>query len=135
MLNKVKIATPHIAGYSYEGKVNGTKLIYNALCNFLKTEKSFQFNLARPDNSKLQFNETENFAIGLNNLIKSIYPIEDDDKNMRKMLEMNKAERMNFFDLLRKNYPVRREFNNYQIQSNHLSKEIKTILQKLRFNF
>lgn len=135
LLKKVKIATPHIAGYSYEGKVNGTKLIYNALCNFLKTEKSFQFNLARPDNSKLQFNETENFAIGLNNLIKSIYPIEDDDKNMRKMLEMNKAERMNFFDLLRKNYPVRREFNNYQIQSNHLSKEIKTILQKLRFNF
>ncbi|HEX7357084.1 MAG TPA: 4-phosphoerythronate dehydrogenase [Ignavibacteriaceae bacterium] len=135
LLKKVKIATPHIAGYSYEGKVNGTKLIYNALCNFLKTEKSFQFDLARPDNSKLQFNETENFAIGLNNLIKSIYPIEDDDKNMRKMLEMNKAERMNFFDLLRKNYPVRREFNNYQIQSNHLSKEIKTILQKLRFNF
>lgn len=135
LLNKVKIATPHVAGYSYEGKVNGTKLIYNALCNFLKTEKSFQFDLARPDNSKLQFNETENFVIGLNNLIKSIYPIEDDDKNMRKMLEMNKAERMNFFDLLRKNYPVRREFNNYQIQSNHLSKEIKTILQKLRFNF
>lgn len=135
LLKKVKIATPHIAGYSYEGKVNGTKLIYNALCNFLKTEKSFQFNLARPDNSKMQFNETENFAIGLNNLIKSIYPIEDDDKNLRKMLEMNKAERMNFFDLLRKNYPVRREFNNYQIQSNHLSKEIKTILQKLRFNF
>ena len=28
LLKKVLIATPHIAGYSYEGKVNGTQMIY-----------------------------------------------------------------------------------------------------------
>jgi len=32
LLSYLDIATPHIAGYSYEGKVNGTKLIYDAFC-------------------------------------------------------------------------------------------------------
>ena len=34
LLDKVKIGTAHIAGYSLEGKVNGTKLIYDSLKKF-----------------------------------------------------------------------------------------------------
>jgi len=41
LLNKVLIGTPHIAGYSYEGKVNGTKMIYDSLCKLKKKKKSF----------------------------------------------------------------------------------------------
>ncbi|MBE0539468.1 MAG: 4-phosphoerythronate dehydrogenase [Ignavibacterium sp.] len=134
LLQQVSMGTAHIAGYSYEGKVNGTKLIYNSLCDFLEIEKSFRFDVHHPQKFKLQFNETENRAAGLNDLIKNIYSIEDDDKQMRKMLIMDKSERIKFFDLLRKNYPIRREFNNYQIHSDHLSSEMKSVLQKLRFN-
>jgi len=43
LLNKVLIGTPHIAGYSYEGKVNGTKMIYDSLYKLLEAEKSFSF--------------------------------------------------------------------------------------------
>ena len=42
LLKEVVIGTPHIAGYSWEGKVNGTILIYNALCEYLKTQKTIK---------------------------------------------------------------------------------------------
>ncbi|MEA3419849.1 MAG: 4-phosphoerythronate dehydrogenase, partial [Campylobacterota bacterium] len=35
LLKLVDVGTPHIAGYSYEGKVNGTVMIYNALSKHL----------------------------------------------------------------------------------------------------
>jgi hypothetical protein len=38
-----------------------------------------------------------------------------------------------YFDSLRKNYPIRREFNNYSVKSNNLSEEDKNTLEKLRF--
>lgn len=35
LLAHVAIGTPHIAGYSAEGKLRGTEMVYEALCNFL----------------------------------------------------------------------------------------------------
>lgn len=134
LLNKVLIGTPHIAGYSYEGKVNGTKMIYDSLCKFLETEKSFSFKLETPQNSIKQFDEFIKLEIGLNDLISNIYSIQDDDNRMRKIIVMNKNERIKDFDLQRKNYPKRREFNNYTISANKLSSQIRKILTALRFN-
>src|SRR5690625_4052688 len=35
LLDRVALGTPHIAGYSYDGKVTGTAMIYTALCEHL----------------------------------------------------------------------------------------------------
>jgi erythronate-4-phosphate dehydrogenase len=35
LLAQVTIGTPHIAGYSAEGKLRGTEMVYEALCDFL----------------------------------------------------------------------------------------------------
>ena len=134
LLNKVLIGTPHIAGYSYEGKVNGTKMIYDSLCKFLEAGKSFSFELEPPQNSIKQFDECNKLEIGLNDLISNIYSILDDDNRLRKLIVMNKNERIKDFDLQRKNYPKRREFNNYTISANKLSSQIRKILTALRFN-
>lgn len=134
LLKKVHIGTSHIAGYSHEGKVNGTKIIYNSLCDFLGHKKSFSFELEKPINFLRDINESENVEVGLEKLISKIYSLKDDDAKMRRMLTMNKEERIKYFDLLRKNYPKRREFNNYKVQSNNLSLHLKDVLQKLRFN-
>ncbi|MEO8231813.1 MAG: 4-phosphoerythronate dehydrogenase [Ignavibacteriota bacterium] len=134
LLQKAIIATPHIAGYSYEGKVNGTKIIYNSLCNYLSEGKTFSFDLENPTDQLKQFDGTEKIEGSLNSLINSIYSIKDDDIRMRKMITMNESQRILEFDLLRKNYPNRREFNNYKIKSDNLSDEIKNILKNFRFN-
>ena len=36
LLELVDIATPHIAGYSLDGKANGTKMVVQAVCKFFK---------------------------------------------------------------------------------------------------
>ncbi|MDP2364485.1 MAG: DUF3410 domain-containing protein, partial [Ignavibacteria bacterium] len=155
LLKAVLIATPHIAGYSYEGKVNGTKMIYDSLCKFLDEEKVFSFNMPYEGELKVILKNTEYFMDekfvkdirlpplievtdkienGLEKLISNIYSINDDDERMRKMLAMNKREKIKYFDSQRKNYPMRREFNNYSVKSDNLSEDVKNILERLRFN-
>ena len=41
LLSLVDLASPHIAGYSFDGKVNGTEMIYQALCRFLGVEPTW----------------------------------------------------------------------------------------------
>ena len=134
LLDKVSIATPHIAGYSYEGKINGTKMIYESLCKYLNVEAKFEFNLQPPINVLLNLDDENKFEFSLNNLISKIYSIQNDNEKMKKSFIMNKTERTEYFDFQRKEYPIRREFNNYTIKSNNLSEETKIILNNLRFN-
>ena len=54
LLKKVYIGTPHIAGYSYEGKVNGTTMIYSALCKFLNEEEIFEVPEVKVDDSVIK---------------------------------------------------------------------------------
>lgn len=134
LLKNVLIGTPHIAGYSYEGKVNGSRIVYNSLCDFLGAEKSFPFHLEFPQNSTKDFAKPDSIEPELEKLVSSIYSIQEDDLRMRKMLTLNKEEQINYFDLQRKNYPIRREFNNYTLVSDLLNNREMNLLKKLRFN-
>ncbi len=70
LLKKVYIGTPHIAGYSYEGKVNGTTMIYSALCKFLNEEENFKVPEVKVDNSVIELKETYSVESALYNLLK-----------------------------------------------------------------
>ena len=41
LLEKVYIGTPHIAGYSADGKANATEMVLNALCRHFSIDKVF----------------------------------------------------------------------------------------------
>lgn len=131
LLERVKIATPHIAGYTLEGKVNGTVMIFNSVNEFLGTKYHFDFNLPEVKHNQLDYNKSEFDLIEFENLISRIYDIESDTNQMRKMLYFNREDRIKYFDTLRKNYPLRREFNNYKIKLN--SKNLKKLFEGLRF--
>jgi erythronate-4-phosphate dehydrogenase len=134
LLQNVFLGTQHIAGYSYEGKVNGTVMIYESLCEFLNEEKTWQPKLKQVDYNKISLakEEAENLLYSITN---KIYPIQQDSQTLKSYAELNTAELAKQFDLLRKNYKLRREFNNYFIQTDNLTVQQKSILEKLRFNF
>jgi erythronate-4-phosphate dehydrogenase len=135
LLKKVEIATPHIAGYSLEGKVNGTKIIYDALCRFAGLKNTWKPSLPAADYNIIEYNAAGNIAEDLNNIFNEVYNINRDNKELKEMLWMPGNERPAYFDLLRKNYPLRREFLNYKIVlKNSRNNELKNILQKFRFN-
>ncbi len=131
LLKKVYIGTPHIAGYSYEGKVNGTTMIYSALCKFLNEKESFKVPEVKVDDSVIELKETGSIEISIQNLFKKIYDIKKDDANLRKIL--NEENRGKYFDSLRKEYHLRYEFPNYSVVISEEEKELISILADFRF--
>lgn len=134
---KVEIGTPHIAGYSYDGKLNGTEMIYQALCRHLKKDPEVtlkQLVLPLADNRRV-FADGDSWA-ALKQLIASIYNIAADDAAMRALAQTAGADDEVFgrgFDNLRKQYPVRREFHNYLVECPDNS-HVVSWLNSLGFN-
>ena len=121
LLREVSIATPHIAGYSFDGKVNGTRMIYNACAEFFKLKPGWRMESVMPEapvgELKIETRGTHRMASPrdegmLWDTIRKLYDIERDDKSIRKMLNLRGEERGHYFDRLRKEYPIRREFFN-----------------------
>lgn len=121
LLEKVQLGSPHIAGYSYDGKLNGTELIYQALCRHLERPANLSVAQLVPPlvNNLLQANPGLSTWEQVRQLIAQVYSIADDDKRLRELAQRARVGEINFgegFDLLRKHYPMRREFHNYLVQ-------------------
>lgn len=132
LLEKTIIATPHVAGYSYEGKVNGTKMIYNSLCNFLGKVPAWQPATPPVGNNHLSLDALSGMA-GLRKLFSGIYDIRKDDKQFRTVLNMPSKEGAIYFDGLRKNYLLRREFSNFSVALKNRNDETENFLKSIRF--
>jgi len=133
LLKNSEIGTAHIAGYSYEGKLNGTRMIFNALCKFLGEEKNWNPILPSIETPVQRLTTMENIDNNLYHLFKSIYNIDDDDSGLRKILKMDTINSANHFDKLRKEYKVRREFSNYTVLLTHKEVELKRMFENFRF--
>ncbi|MCH7965363.1 MAG: 4-phosphoerythronate dehydrogenase [Bacteroidetes bacterium] len=134
LLQKVIIGSAHISGYSLEGKVNGTKMIYDALCRFTNQPNDWEPKLPSVENNIIDVSSAKIFEEKLHFIFKHIYNIETDDSEMREMIEMDNDSRAAHFDNLRKEYHLRREFNNYTILTDKNDKELIGVLQNFRFN-
>jgi len=133
LLKNSEIGTAHIAGYSYEGKLNGTRMIFNALCKFLGEEKNWNPVLPSIENTVQRLTSIDGIENNLYHLFKSFYNIDDDDSGLRKILKMDSITSANHFDKLRKEYKVRREFSNYTVLLTQKEAELKRILENFRF--
>lgn len=109
LLHYVSLGTPHIAGYSYEGKTNGSLMIYEALGRWLDVAADkLQARLAQV--RQHAYGEPQLLpSMSLLDAILATYPIKEDDMHLRAVSHSLDTE----FDLLRKHYPQRREFNHY----------------------
>lgn len=107
LLSLIRLVTPHIAGYSLEGKARGTQMIYEAFCQRFNytINKQFETQLA----PCAQFFKNTELKQVLQQYLFKIYDIQRDDENLRACLEQGKVDQQ-AFDALRKNYPLRREW-------------------------
>ncbi len=134
LLDMVDIGTPHIAGYSLDGKIAGMIMIYKEACEYFELEVKFDIDsfLPVPAIPELKINtqsvSEQDVLLGA---VERIYDIKTDDAKLRQIFEENIKKRGNFFDGLRKNYPVRREFQNTRIivedKNSSLARKLKGI--------
>lgn len=115
LLRRIALGTPHIAGYSYEGKVNGSLMIFDALCRFAALDEKQNIHLQdlKQNVLKLAFGEAQTLvADSATQAILATYDVRDDDQRLRAQVDKLPAA----FDVLRKTYPVRREPGHYVLQ-------------------
>lgn len=122
------ISTPHIAGYSKDGKANGTAMSVQALSRFFGFGLTnwFPENVPLPD--KIEFTidctgKTDEMIVS--EAIEKTYDIVSDDSRLRYSLHT--------FEKQRGDYPVRREFSSFHIHLIHQPKAVTEKLLKLGF--
>ena len=123
LLDLVSLATPHIAGYSDEGKMRGTSMLYEALCTlYLGGNLMQQANISIHD-KQVSLDPSEKT---LNQLLLDCYMIDADDQRMRQKLKQGDIGQG--FDELRKTYPQRREYSHFKVSADtQLSRQLKIL--------
>ena len=111
LLNLLDYATPHIAGYSTDGKVNGTSMSVNALAKFFNLSERLQNwypdNVPVPENTVIESPADGSLEEKLLYIVSQSYNIADDTKALKQTPQD--------FEKLRGNYPLRREFGIFTV--------------------
>ncbi len=135
LLGMVDIATPHIAGYSFDGKVNGTRQVYEALCAVLNRPAEWDPSPLLPEPECPQLTVDPSDTGALSGAVRAVYEIMSDDARMREMLALaTPDEQSAWFDRLRKEYPRRREFFNTRVTFTRPDTDLKRTLSGVGFH-
>ena len=134
LLKYVSIASPHIAGYSLEGKVNGTSMIFKEFMDW----QGASWN----ESNSFRLDEMEICPVVISSVADAIlasFDVGADDGRMRSVFEGVEANSMlvgECFDRLRREYPVRREWKAmaFDPERLNLSRNDYLTLTSLGFN-
>ncbi|MEH6689135.1 MAG: 4-phosphoerythronate dehydrogenase PdxB [Halopseudomonas sabulinigri] len=112
------LATPHVAGYSLDGKLRGTEQIYQAFCAHFQLPATLSLTELAPTSglANLSLDEQTPAAWALARALRWVYDVRDDDARFRAaMLSLQEDQIAKVFDQLRKHYPLRRECSHLQL--------------------
>ena len=128
LMAKAFIATPHIAGYSTDGKANGTAMVVNSLCKYfeISLKNWYPENVPQPASPEITIDgrgKSEEDII--REAVFKTYNIAVDDLKLR----FSPSD----FEKQRGEYPLRREFTSYKIDLKGGSKKVQKMLEELGF--
>lgn len=131
LMKSAEIATPHIAGYSADGKANGTAVCVNEVNKFFNLGiKSNWFPtdvpMAEKGNSIVVDCENKTEQQIIEEIVSNTYDILYDDEKLK--------SQPNEFESHRGNYPIRREFDHYYVKLNGCSPDIERKIINMGFN-
>lgn len=133
LAKRCRIATPHIAGYSLDGKQRGTEQIYQAFCQHFAVEVSQSLAKLLPAQAlpSLTLSPQADPRWVLPALCRLVYDPRRDDADFRRTLALDTSARRQGFDALRKNYPVRREINGLKVSLQGAAEPLGAMLKAL----
>jgi erythronate-4-phosphate dehydrogenase len=128
LLEHTFISTPHIAGYSRDGKANGTSMSIRAISKKfgLGIDNWECSNVELPEKTLIEIDgtgKTDQEVIA--EAILFTYPILEDSNRLKFYPRA--------FEKQRGDYPIRREFPSFTIQANNIGPKVKNTLRDLGF--
>lgn len=117
LLQKVTLGTPHIAGHSMDGKLQGTVMLYRAVTDYFRIQPSWDFEriLQRDLPPPISVDPEPN-STWLDRLVRRLYDIQADDTRMRMLLNTSHDQVAGRFRRLRRNYHPRRAFDRHRVK-------------------
>jgi erythronate-4-phosphate dehydrogenase len=136
LLSLVDLGTPHIAGYSVDGKVNAAKMLFAAACTFFKVNASWidDPDAPRPPDAQIAVSDASGSTEEiLHDVVSRCYDIEADDADLRRVMSLPHEERGKFFRGLRAGYRVRYEFFHSNVHLREINSRLAMVLRTLGF--
>jgi erythronate-4-phosphate dehydrogenase len=136
LLQKIVLGTPHIAGYSLDGKLRGTGMIYRAVCAHFGLAVQWEEGGELPPGESLDLSAMDDSdpVACLGKAVFQSYDIRRDDRRLRELLTLAPAQAPAYFDRLRKEYPVRREFSATTLRLGRSHAALRPVFEGLGFN-
>lgn len=135
LLKAVDLATPHIAGYSYDGKVNGTRMILEAFCRHFGLARAWDPSslMPPPEKPRIRLPAGVDAQQAIRYATRAAYDIEADDARLRAIGAQPADARAAYFKALRRDYPVRREFPQTTVELESADTQVRSALETLGF--
>jgi erythronate-4-phosphate dehydrogenase len=128
LLNLVDVATPHIAGYSADGKANGSSMSVQALSRFFNfgIDDWYPESIPLPENTTIELDckELRRQKVACK-LVSRTYDVLADDQRLRNS--------PNTFEQQRAAYPLRREFPAFTARLLNAGGDIRSMVEKIGF--
>ncbi|MFT4608359.1 MAG: erythronate-4-phosphate dehydrogenase [Urechidicola sp.] len=115
LLDRVDLATPHIAGYSVEGRLRGTQMVLEAACRTFEKVANWQMSDQLSDPETINVIESNSSIDFWQQLFQKHHNIWQDNLALKNTSELNDAEFARHFDNLRRVYPDRFEYDRYRL--------------------
>ena len=132
LLQQVDLATPHVAGYSVEGRLLATQMILDAACKHFSTSSNWHMSQFLPATIDLEIETSGNQLRFWQRLFTQHYDIWQDHLALTHSHDMNDADFSRHFDSLRKVYPNRFEYERYRLPA-LVDKKAAQIARRLLF--
>jgi erythronate-4-phosphate dehydrogenase len=111
ILSRTTVATPHIAGYSLDGRRNGTHMVYQAFCKWAGLKPASP---SEPGDDPVMPNPPGS-PDRLSSILEQTCFVARHDAEMRKLEKLSSGQRAKEFDRLRREYPIRRDFQSWTV--------------------
>lgn len=135
LVSRADLATPHIAGYSTDGKLNGTLHVYRELCRHAARTPGWDPapRDSPPPVPEILAPEDPDDEAALDEIVRRAYDIEADDAPIRAAAARGPAALAAEFARRRKAYPDRREFFHTTVRLARPRPSLAAALRELRF--
>ena len=130
--SSVQLATPHIAGYTLEGKVSATRQVHEAFCRFLGREPDFDGRKILQGLGSIELSCSDpDAAHDWRPWVTQAIPLTQDDARLRALANVPAIDRGAQFEDLRRSYHLRRELSAFVIRGAKLDAETRRCLSAL----
>jgi erythronate-4-phosphate dehydrogenase len=110
LIANATIATPHVAGYSRDGKLKGTEMMAQALADHFGLPNTWTVDDVLGSPAGLIDLSSRSGRTAVWSAVEKACDIMADDRALRSVMDLSDTERRKAFDGLRKSYRIRREF-------------------------